>query len=110
MKKLIIGAFALSLIAGSALAAPPGHDDHRNDNHMMTTHRAPGPMMHKSIHHGWHKGQRLPSQWRHGHDVDWRAHRLHQPPRGYHWVKTDDDYVLVGIATGVILSTIFANQ
>lgn len=109
MKKLIIGAFALSLIAGPALAAPPRHDDH-HDNHMTTTHMAPGHMMHKPIHHGWRKGARLPNQWRHGHDVDWRAHHLRQPPAGYHWVQTDDDYVLVGLATGVILSTILANQ
>jgi len=108
MKKMIIGAFALSLIAGPALADPPrGHDNHWNNN----SHAAPGHMMqHRATHHGWHKGQRLPDQWRHGHDVDWRAHRLRQPPSGYHWVQTDGDYVLVGIATGVILSTILANQ
>ena len=111
MKKLIIGAFALSLIAGPAMAAP-GHNDHHDNrnSHMTTTHMAPGHMMHKPVHHGWHKGQKLPSQWRHGHNVDWRAHHLRQPPRGYQWVQTDDDYVLVGIATGVILSTILANQ
>jgi Ni/Co efflux regulator RcnB len=110
MKKLIIGAFSLSLIAGPAMAAPPRHDNHHNNSHMTTTRMAPGHMMRKPVHHGWHKGQKLPNQWRHGHNVDWRAHRLHQPPRGYHWVQTDDDYVLVGIATGVILSTILANQ
>jgi len=34
---------------------------------------------------------------------DWRARHLSPPPRGYHWVQTGGDYVLVAIATGVIL-------
>ncbi len=110
MKKLVIGAFALSLIAAPAFAAP-GHDNHGPmDNHMsnhMDNHSNANNHM---MHHGWKKGQRLSSQWQHGHDVDWRAHHLRQPPRGYHWVQTDGDYVLAAVATGVILSTIFANQ
>jgi Ni/Co efflux regulator RcnB len=115
MKKLIIGAFALSLIAAPAMAAP-GHGNHNNNNwtnhnngHMdnhMSNHMGGNHMK----HHGWKKGQRLSSQWRHGHEVDWRAHHLRQPPRGYHWVQTDGDYVLAAVATGVILTAIFANQ
>jgi len=119
MKKLVIGAFALSLIVAPAFAAP-GHDNHDNNhnNNQMTNHmsghmdnhmNAMGANNHMQ-RHGWKKGQRLSSQWQHGHDVDWRAHHLRQPPRGYHWVQTDGDYVLAAVATGVILSTIFANQ
>jgi len=114
MKKLIIGVFALSLIAAPAFAAP-GHDNHdnHNNNHMsnhMDNHMNAMSAHNRMTHHGWKSGQRLPSQWQHGHDVDWRAHHLRQPPRGYHWVQTDGDYVLAAVATGVILSTIFANQ
>mgnify|MGYP003520550862 CR=1 FL=1 len=32
-----------------------------------------------------------------------------QPPRGYHWVQTGGDYVLVAIATGIILQLILNN-
>ena len=28
---------------------------------------------------------------------------LRPPPRGHHWVRADNDYLLVAIATGVIL-------
>jgi Ni/Co efflux regulator RcnB len=35
--------------------------------------------------------------------------RLSAPPRGYHWVQTGSDYVLAGIATGVILQVILDN-
>lgn len=30
-------------------------------------------------------------------------YRLRPPPRGYHWVRSDNNYLLVAIATGVIL-------
>lgn len=30
-------------------------------------------------------------------------YRLRPPPRGYHWVRANNDYLLVAIATGVIL-------
>lgn len=35
---------------------------------------------------------------------DYRTYRLRPPPRGYHWVRDDDgQYLLVAIATGIIL-------
>jgi Ni/Co efflux regulator RcnB len=37
---------------------------------------------------------------------DWRGRHLSAPPRGYHWVQSGNDYLLVAIATGVILSLI----
>jgi Ni/Co efflux regulator RcnB len=55
--------------------------------------------------HNFRRGQRLPQAYRHRNYVvdDWRGHRLTAPPRGYQWVQTGSDYVLVAIATGVIL-------
>jgi Ni/Co efflux regulator RcnB len=33
---------------------------------------------------------------------DWRSHRLNAPPRGYQWVQSGSDYLLVAVATGII--------
>lgn len=65
---------------------------------MVRHYRGAGPQ------HAWVKGSRIPPQYRSGHYVvnDWRGHRLHQPPRGYHWVQYGGDYMLVAIASGVI--------
>jgi Ni/Co efflux regulator RcnB len=54
--------------------------------------------------HNFHRGGRLPNEYRNRQYVvdDWREHHLSAPPRGYHWVQTGADYVLVAIATGVI--------
>jgi Ni/Co efflux regulator RcnB len=61
--------------------------------------------------HAFHQGGRLPNQYRSNQYVvnDWRAHRLSAPPRGYHWVQTGSDYVLVAIATGVIMQLLLNN-
>jgi len=55
--------------------------------------------------HQFYRGDRLPLEYRSHYYVvdDWRGHYLSAPPRGYHWVQTGGDYVLVAIATGVIL-------
>jgi len=60
----------------------------------------------------WRRGDRVPAYYRDRYQrVDYRHYRqLNAPPRGYHWVRDDrGDYLLVGIATGVILSAILSN-
>ena len=61
--------------------------------------------------HDFQRGQRLPAEYRNKQYVvnDWRGHHLTAPPRGYHWVQTGADYVLVAIATGVILQLLLSN-
>ena len=55
--------------------------------------------------HDFYRGSRLPIQYRdRGYWVDdWRGHRLNAPPRGYHWVQTGGDYVLVADSSNIIL-------
>jgi Ni/Co efflux regulator RcnB len=55
--------------------------------------------------HDFYRGGRLPLQYRSKQYVvnDWHGHGLRSPPRGYQWVQTGGDYVLVAIATGIIL-------
>ena len=65
----------------------------------------------RPAYQSWRRGDRLPSYYRsHYREVDWRRHHLRQPPRGYHYVRDDNsgEYLLVGIATGVILSILLS--
>lgn len=59
----------------------------------------------------WRRGDRLPSYARSNYrEVNWQRERLRQPPRGYHYVRDDrGEVLLVGIATGVILSILLNN-
>ena len=54
--------------------------------------------------HEYYRGDRLPVEYRHRNYVvdDWRDHNLSAPPRGYQWVQSGGDYVLIAIATGII--------
>ena len=62
----------------------------------------------------WRRGDRVPAYYHQRWErVNYRYHRdrgLYAPPRGYHWVRDDrsGEYLLVGIATGVILGAILS--
>ncbi len=57
---------------------------------------------------GWYRrGGWAPAHYRDRRYVvtDWRARRLREPPRGYHYVRGDrGDLLLVAISTGIIAS------
>ncbi|MEW5836310.1 MAG: RcnB family protein [Pseudomonadota bacterium] len=55
--------------------------------------------------HRWERGHRYDGPVYVVHD--YREYRLRPPPRGYHWVRSDDgQYLLIGIATGIILDQV----
>ena len=109
-----------TLMAASGVAAiaqdrGPGRDDDRGrPGHSQPAPRGPqhGPEERGAgPDHNFRKGGRLPSEYRNKQYVvnDWRSHRLSAPPRGYQWVQTGGDYVLVAVATGLI-AQILLNQ
>jgi Ni/Co efflux regulator RcnB len=79
------------------------YDHDRRGDHDVYYYGARGPE--------WHRGGRLPSQYRdHQYVVDnWHEHHLAPPPRGYHWVQVGNDYVLAAIATGIIAQLLLNN-
>lgn len=80
----------------------PGRQDPRDRHDRAPQARGVGP------DRRWHRGDRLPAQYRHRHAVvdNWRAHRLSAPPRGHHWVQVGSDYALIAIATGLIVQLV----
>jgi len=99
-----------------ALAPAPQdwhHDDHDNRNDRRDDHRD-DHRDHRDDRHDdrradWHP--RPGGHWERGHRYDgrvvvvndYRERHLREPPRGYHWVRADNnDLLLVAIATGVI--------
>jgi len=94
------------------------HDDRHDARHDHRPHYrsgAPGRYHvgeyhrpHGYRHHAWHRGERLPAAYRTKVYVvnDYHVYRLRQPPRGYHWVRVNNDVVLTAIATGVVLEVV----
>jgi Ni/Co efflux regulator RcnB len=109
MKSLVVYAVALGL------ASPAFADDHRGPGPMDSHHdemrhdtHHDGPHMAGHDHHDWQRGSRLPPEYRsHNYVVnDWHSRHLRRPPSGYHWVRADNDLVLVGITSGIIADII----
>jgi Ni/Co efflux regulator RcnB len=83
-----------------------GHrDDHHHNDRRDNGHHYNG-MYDRGRHEGWYRrGGHVPADYRGGRYVvtDWRHERLREPPRGYHWVRSDNgDFLLVAISTGII--------
>lgn len=55
-------------------------------------------------HRRWAKDQRFDRRYATSYRVidNYRGYRLPAPPRGYHWVRSGNDAVLVAIAGGLI--------
>lgn len=76
-----------------------GHSDmRRNDRGYYYNARGPE----------FRRGGHIPREFRNRQYVvnDYRAYRLAPPPRGQQWVQVGGDYVLIGIATGLIANII----
>ncbi len=95
------------------------HDNRRAYDHRGHDRRGHDGWRHDDRRYGYdrgyhHAGRRYYSRhgrWERGHRYygptyvvrDYGYYRLRPPPRGYHWVRANNDYLLVAIATGVIL-------
>ena len=86
-----------------------GHDrdDHgwRDDDHHDHGH-----------HYGWdkhyHRGEYLPDRYRvrEYYVEDYRTYRLDPPPPGYGWYRNEDgEFVLVAVATGLIVQELLGH-
>lgn len=116
-RKPVLSVVVILSMALSGLAFAQGRDDNdRNDRNHDQRDEQHGDQRYSSNDehrdergagpdHAFHRGERLPPQYHRNQYVvdDWHGHNLSAPPRGYHWVQTGGDYVLVAIATGVIL-------
>lgn len=83
--------------------------DERRGRAAPAWHRGPPP--HVRYAPRWERGARIPPRYLHERYVvrDWHRHKFSRPPRGYQWVNVGTDYLLVGIATGVILQAVLSN-
>jgi Ni/Co efflux regulator RcnB len=112
--KLTIAAplLIVSLLGTSTAVFAQQHDDnhggppqHQRQNPGHASLGGPGGPV---PHNDWHKGERLPAEYRDRNYVvdNWHDHGLQAPPRGYQWVGVNGDYVLAAVATGVIANVL----
>lgn len=122
MKKIILAALAAS-VASASIAAPAAatpRNDHgryeqvqkrqvvRNNGRKVVTKTVVKRQQATQRH--FRKGERFDSRYaRNYREIrNPRAYRLQDAPRGYRWVQSDNDAILVAVASGVI-GAILAN-
>ncbi|MFC3441920.1 RcnB family protein [Sphingobium rhizovicinum] len=113
-KKIIMALTATTLIASpivtaQAQAAP--HQERHEVSRTTVKHKANGrtvvkkqTVVRKDTGRRWAKGQRFDRRYATNYRVvnNYRDYRLSAPPRGYHWVRSGNDAVLIAITSGII--------
>lgn len=105
MKKFTAALVVAALVApalGSvpAMAQAPRHDDRRGASQSHDSHGPTKAVTYKTFR----KGERFDrSHARNYQQVDYRKYRnVKAPPRGYHYVRSGNDLLLVGVTSGII--------
>ncbi|PCD04599.1 hypothetical protein COC42_00815 [Sphingomonas spermidinifaciens] len=117
-KKLMLAGVAASIIAAPTMAsaAPQGYRVVKErPNRTVVVQRGPGYRERTVIRHNdarrfnarnWQRGQRFDRRYAANYrQIDYRTYRgrgLYAPPRGYQWVQSGNDAVLVALASGLI--------
>lgn len=109
MKQIFTAALALSLLSGTAVMAQPNFQGRNGQNQSGPDRydefrNNPGVRMSSPR---FSRGDRVPEQYRTDRRYvvdDWQSRHLRKPPRGYHWVRDDNNnYFLAAVTTGLIL-------
>lgn len=112
-KKLIQATIATALVATPMIAATAEAQTQRTTT---VQQRPNGTIVKKTTvtrtpnYRAWRKGQRFDRRYARNYGViDYRRYktrRLYSPPRGYHWVRSGNDAVLVGVTSGIVAAVI----
>jgi len=108
MKKFILAAAVASMVATPVLAAAPQQHHGRPPVEKKVVVKKKVVVAKPNYRNSWRKGERFDSrQARNYRQIDYRQYRgLKAPPRGYRYVQSGNDAVLVGITSGIIAAVI----
>jgi Ni/Co efflux regulator RcnB len=120
MKKFLLAAVAASVIAGPVMAQPFGHNDrgrheqrYDNRDHDNRGHDNRGQFnrydkRNQNQYRSWRRGERFDHRYARNYRVisSPRYYCLNDAPRGYRWVQSGNDALLIGITSGVIASVL----
>ena len=118
MKKFILTAIAASMIASPLVATEASAQGYPQQRHETVVRHQPGRTVVVDRTVTRNQGPQYRNDWRRGERFDYRRARnyrvindyrgrhLKAPPRGYHYVQSGNDAVLVGITSGVIAGII----
>ena len=110
IKKLLMSLAATTMVASPLVAAQAQAAPHREVTRVVK-HGPHGRTVvkHKTVvrkdnHRRWAKGQRFDRRYASNYREinNYRGYHLKAPPRGYRWVQSGNDAVMIAIASGLI--------
>lgn len=117
-KRILLAAVAFSVLAAPMAQAQSRYDTPRSGTHRVEKLHKPDQVQ-KQRHvaprkqqaqrfappsrHHWKKGERVRDWRQRPHVRDYSRYGLRKPAQGQQWVRVDNDYLLVSMATGLIL-------
>jgi Ni/Co efflux regulator RcnB len=106
MTKPILSALAMTLTLGTL--APAVADARPLSQRTVVTERHGGHVTRTVTTRHWRRGERFDRRYAQNYrEIDYRRYRgLRAPPRGYHYVRSGNDALLVGVTSGIIASVI----
>lgn len=121
MKRIVLSTLAFTMLAATSLAgqaAPMNAPNGPQSNYSQVDWRKPGHhadvkkrVFKKKVvvkRNHWRNGQKYWNWKRHQPIHDYSRYGLHRPGRGQEWIRVGNDYVLVGIVSGVIFGALAA--
>lgn len=112
MKKFLMSLATTTMLVAPLVAAAPADAAQRRV--VTTVRHQPGRTVvnrrvvtRQPAYRNWRRGQRFNYRYARNYRVvnNWQAYRgrrLYAPPRGYHWVRSGNDAVLVAVTGGLI--------
>ncbi|MEC3910763.1 RcnB family protein [Sphingobium sp. CR2-8] len=115
-KKILVALATTTLVASPIVTAQAqaqsyGPQHRQVETRKVVQHRANGrtvvkkqTVVRRDTGRRWAKGQRFDRRYATNYRVvnNYRDYRLSAPPRGYHWVRSGNDAVLIAITSGLI--------
>jgi len=100
MKKLTAILLSAALVSPALTAAPAFAADRHADNH--------GQQVSKVAHKTFKKGEKFDRRQASNYQIiNYRNYRnLKAPPKGYHYVRSGNDILLVGLTSGIVASVL----
>lgn len=103
LTRTLLAAVALSFAAAPMAQAQQHYGHDRKPGYSSSWDKRNASRHDARKYHKWRKGERY-SDWKRRPAVrDYHRHGLRKPGRGQQWVKVDNNYLLMSVATGLIL-------
>ncbi|RWB58955.1 RcnB family protein [Mesorhizobium sp.] len=120
MKRLILSVVTAAMLAATAFsgqAAPLVQPSAPQASYTQVDWQKPGVVKKKVVvkktvvvkRSHWRNGQRYAAWKRHQAVRDWNRYGLRRPGPGQEWIRVGNDYLLVGIVSGIVFGAIAAH-